>query len=387
MKIKTFTALTLVALAFTIILSGCSSTPANQPANEAVYTGKKIKVGFFVGDGSRSSGVFYWAQLLFYSPQLQVELLDAEDIRSGKLKELDLLLIPGGSSASQCKDLQDGGKKAIQDFVRNGGSYVGICAGFHCTLNRKERLELLPFEYRSGAGGAAATLQVEINRRGAEVMNIRPGKYNVRYSLGPIAKPGKPWSHGKGEILGVYKSTVGPKGRPGGNFFNAPSVIYGNYGKGRIIATSFHPESHALNQKLSMGCIYAVTGITPTPVYPAKSYRPIRAAFFTPSTIGKAPIQRMLELDKHPEIDVQFAAVAEFHQGILNHVDVLIVPDAYDHKNTALAKNWNAVFKKFMDKGGRIYVSGKESAAFIKHPNLIEVPAGESFVPAVLAND
>ena len=384
MQMKKISLFMAAAFALLLVLAGCNTCPQTTGCPAAAYDGKKIKVGYFVGDGSRSSGVFYWAQLLFYSPQLEVTLLDAADVRNGKLKELDLLLIPGGSSASQCQDLQDEGKKAIQDFVREGGSYVGICAGFHCTLNRKERLELMPFEYCQGAGGSAALLAVDINQRGAEIMNVRPGRYKVRYSLGPISKPGKNWEHGKGEILGVYKSYVSPIGKRGGHFFDAPSVIYGNYGKGKIIATSFHPESHVTNHGLAMGCIYAVTGLTPTPIFPKNNPRPLRVAYYTASTIGKAPINRMLELDKHPDIDLIFATTLEFTEGLLNHVDALVVPDAYDNKNAGLAKSYKAMFKKFMDRGGRIYVSGKEAAAFEKHANLIEVPAGESFVPAVL---
>lgn len=368
----------------TVVLSGCAVCSQSGQCPDSAYTGKKIKVGYFVGDGSRSSGIFYWAQLLHYSPQLDVTLLDAQDIRDGKLKTLDLLLIPGGSSESQCRDLQEAGKKAVQEFVYNGGSYVGICAGFHCTLNRKERLELMPFEYCHGASGSAARLAIDISKRGAEVLNIKPGRYYVRYSLGPISKPGPAWKHGKAEILGVYKSTVSRAGKPAYNFFNAPAAIYGNYGKGKVVATSFHPESYEATHNIALGCIYSVTGVTPTPVFPKNVRRPLRVAYYTPTTIGKAPIQRMLELDKSPEIDLLFAAKKELDEGLLSHVDALVIPDAYDHKNASLAKSCRELFRKFMDRGGRIYVSGKEAAAFEKHVNLIEVPAGKSFVPAVL---
>lgn len=374
------------ALLLAIQLCACTSigSACNKQSAPLPPGGKKLKVGYFVGQGSRSNGVYFWAQLLFYSPQLEVTLLEAQDIRDGKLKELDLLLIPGGSSELQVKDLQDSGKAAIQEFVRNGGSYIGICAGFHCTLNRKERLELMPFEYCRGAGGAQAVLPVEISKRGAEIMNIRPGRYNVRYSLGPISKPGKDWEHGKGEILGVYKGTVSPKGRPGGNFFNAPAVIYGNYGKGKIIATSFHPESHITNHDLAMGCFYAVEGFKPTPQFPKKNFHPLRVAFYTASTLGKEPVKRMLELNSRPEIDVVLVTSGEFSEGMLNHVDALVIPDAIDEKNISLAKNWDVIINPFLDRGGKLFVSGAEAKAFGKHQNITEIPAGESFVPAVL---
>ncbi|MBO5922901.1 MAG: hypothetical protein J6Q81_00170 [Lentisphaeria bacterium] len=379
MKIN-FAKMLFAAAVSSIILTGCANSCPVAAKPEAKVE-KKLKVGYYVDNGSRSNGAFQWAQLLFYSPQLDVTLLMGEDIRAGKLDELDLLVIPGGSSESQVKALGDEGKKKVQDFVRNGGAYVGICAGFHCTLDRKERLQLMPYKYLKGAGGAAAKLAMDINERGGKILGVKPGRYNVRYSLGPISKPAK-WDKGNAETLGVYKSTVGPKGRPGGNFFDAPAIIYGNYGKGKIVATSFHPEAHINNHDMAMGLIYSVTGVRPTPIFPKRNYRPIRVAFITYTTIGKEPMKRMLELDRHPDIDVILNA--DFTEGILRHVDVLVVPDAIDAKNIGLAQSAAHNLKEFLENGGKILVSGAEAKAFPKHRNVVEIPAGKSFVEEVL---
>ena len=370
----------LIFSAALVFAAGCASNNCKLPGNE-VKCGKKLKVGYYVDDGSRSNGAYFWAQLLFYSPQLDVTMLMAEDIRAGKLDGLDLLVIPGGSSASQVAALKAEGKTKVQDFVRNGGAYVGICAGLHCTLDREERLQIMPYKYLKGAGGAAATLAMELSPKGAKVLNVRPGRYMVRYSKGPISKPAS-WDKGKAETLGVYKGTVSPHGRPGGNFFDTPAIIYGNYGKGKVIATSFHPESHVNNHDMAMGLIYAVTGVKAKPVYPKRNYRPIRVAFITHTTVGKEPMKRMLELDRHPDLDV--ILTTSFTEGILKHVDVLVVPDAFDQKNINLAKTTRGYLKEFMDNGGKVLVSGAEAKAFEKHPNCVEVPAGESFVAEAL---
>ena len=378
---KTPTAkLLLTAAVCSFVLSGCIN---NSPAPEKIEikAENKLKAGYYVDNGSHSNGVFQWAQLLFYSPQLDVTLLMAEDIRAGKLDGLDLLIIPGGSSASQVEALQDDGKKKIQEFVRNGGAYVGICAGFHCTLDRKERLQIMPYKYLPGAGGAAAKLAIDLSEKGGKILGVKSGRYYVRYSRGPISKPSS-WEHGKAETLGVYKGTVGPHGKPGGHFFDAPAVIYGNYGKGKVIATSFHPESHVNNHAMAMGLIYAVTGVKPTPVFPKRNYRPVRVAFITHTTIGKEPIKRMLELDAHSDIDV--ILTGDFSEGILRHVDVLVVPDAIDIKNINLAKNSKEYLNEFLNNGGKILVSGSEAKAFPKHRNVVEIPAGKSFVEEVL---
>ena len=368
-----------------LLAGGCASGSSGKKDAAAPVPEKKLKAAFYVDEGSRSNGVFYWARLLSYSPGIEMTPIDGKDLREGKLKGFDRLVIPGGSSAQQYRSMGEAGAEAVRKFVKEGGAYVGICAGFHCALNRKERIGLLPFEYLVGAGGAQAVLPVEISPRGGEILGIKPGRYRVRYSLGPISKPGAPWAHGKGEVLGVYKGTVSPSGRPGGNFFDAPAVIYGNYGKGKVVATSFHPESHVVNHALAMGCIYAVTGVKTAPVFPKKSYRPVRVGFYTPGTIGKEPIRRMLELDREPDLDVLFVSGSELNEGILDHLDVFIVPDGMDAAHKNLAAGRKEMFKQFLDRGGKLLVSGDEAAFFAPHKNFKVIPAGHSFVPEALA--
>ncbi len=368
-----------------LLAGGCASGSSGKKDAAAPVPEKKLKAAFYVDEGSRSNGVFYWARLLSYSPGIEMTPVDGRDLREGKLKGFDLLVIPGGSSAKQYRSMGEAGAEAVRKFVKEGGSYVGICAGFHCALNRKERIGLLPFEYQVGAGGAQAVLPVEISPRGGEILGIKPGRYRVRYSLGPISKPGAAWEHGKGEVLGVYKGTVSPSGRPGGNFFDAPAVIYGNYGKGKVIATSFHPESHVVNHALAMGCIYAATGLKTAPVFPKKNYRPVRVGFYTPGTIGKGPILRMLELDREPDLDVLFVSGSELNEGILEHLDVFVVPDGMDAAHKSLASGRTEMFARFLDRGGKLLVSGAEAAFFAPHKNFKVIPEGRSFVPEALA--
>lgn len=66
-----------------------------------------------------------------------VEITTAEEIISGKLSnECCLLIMPGGRDLPYVDKLRGEGNKNISDFVRNGGSYLGICAGayYGCSL-------------------------------------------------------------------------------------------------------------------------------------------------------------------------------------------------------------------------------------------------------------
>ena len=91
-----------------------------------------------------------------------------------------------------------------------------------------------------------------------------------------------------------------------------------------------------------------------------------------------------LELDRHPDIDLMLAGKADLNAGILDHVDVLVIPDAFDNKNIDFAKSNASALTAFMDKGGKLLVSGVEAKAFPKHKNLVEIPAGKSFVNEAL---
>ena len=345
-----------------------------------------VKTGFYVGSGSRSNGVLHWARLLAYSPQLKLVLIDAEDVLNDRLKDLDLLVIPGGSSRLQCEKMKPEGMEKVRDFVAAGGSYVGICAGFHCTLNRPERLRLMPYEYCQGAGGNLAVLAVDIFEKGGKVIGVKPGRYMVRYSHGPISRPGKQPGEGWGETLGVYKSTVGPLGRPGGNFFDAPAVIHGKFGKGKVIATSFHPESYPSTHPIALGCIYAVTGVRPDPVFPAKNPRPVRVGYYGPGIVGKYCIRAMLALDRHPDLDVILIDNFEINRGMLDHLDVFVLPHGIEsiYKGRFKQAFFSEQIQKFLRRGGLLLASGNAAGYLPDHPNAKRLPADADFVKYAL---
>ena len=83
---------------------------------------KKIKTAFYVDKGSRGGGVLNLARLLSYSPELDVTLVHGKDLREGKLKNFDLLVMPGGSSKLQMESMGEKGVEELRSFVRNGGA-------------------------------------------------------------------------------------------------------------------------------------------------------------------------------------------------------------------------------------------------------------------------
>ena len=47
----------------------------------------------------------------------------------GRLARFDVLIFPGGRAHKQADAMGENARRAVRDFIRSGGGYVGICAG------------------------------------------------------------------------------------------------------------------------------------------------------------------------------------------------------------------------------------------------------------------
>ena len=130
---------------------------------------------------------------------IPVETTTAEKIISTNLSNhCCLLIMPGGRDLPYVKKLQGKGNKNISDFVRNGGSYLGICAGAYYGCSSVQfakgdpllevigprELALFPgvsqgpvfagFGYDSNEGAMAADIQ--LTPAGMEMLNSYDGR-------------------------------------------------------------------------------------------------------------------------------------------------------------------------------------------------------------------
>jgi glutamine amidotransferase-like uncharacterized protein len=96
--------------------------------------GNALRIGVYVDEGAGPS-VKNLLSVLSKFDDVSVTQLRANDIRSGKLAELDLLMQPGGSGGGQGRHLGEDGRDAIRGFVKAGGGFVGICAGSYLTIH------------------------------------------------------------------------------------------------------------------------------------------------------------------------------------------------------------------------------------------------------------
>ena len=343
------------------------------------------KVGIFLDDGCRNAGVLNWVRILEYSPQIELFLLDRRDLCAEKLAELDLLLCPGGWSSRQLEAMGSFGRDAVRDFISNGGAYIGVCAGAFNVMNRDGRMKLIPFDWLPEKDCETAMLTAELTPCGTAALNVSTLRYKVRYSAGPVMVPAPLPGGEEFEILAVYKSSVSPQDHAPYDFLDTPAVVRGKYGKGTILAVSFHPEYQESTHELAAGCLYAALGVTVTPCYPVKKARPVRVGFMSHSTITPRCAREMLELERNSRIDVMLVHNANLDEGVLNHLDVLIVPDGNPEVNGKLftGELRKIQLERFIRQGGIIITSGNGAWSLDGYPQ-INVPVGEYFSSAVL---
>jgi hypothetical protein len=237
-----------------------------------------VRIGLYGGGGAP----FNHAGILS-ACGFQVAFLSDASIRAGKLTEVDVFLMPGGGTRAmwgQLEPLGEDGCRAITDFVRCGGMYIGCCAGsYDCIVNTGEfvescsvqrGLQLLnarPWPGQSGAGflgiqsPGVGVVKIKNRRPGHPVMYGVADELRIVHYNGPILDPlGERAVEGASSSVGLAEFS-GPTERftpaeafagpipPGTETYldqavtaGRYAVAAGEYGTGRVVAFGSHPE-------------------------------------------------------------------------------------------------------------------------------------------------
>ena len=339
----------------------------------------KIHVGLFLDKGCFGNGTLLWARLLANSPQLELTLLDGQDVRYGKLSDLQLLVCPGGGGSRQIDSMGPIGFERVKKFVDDGGGYLGICAGSYNAMNRPNRFAFLPYDYVDDANGRLADLLVEVTDAGSKLLGLKAGRRIVCYDGGNVMRPTEPTGKGNSQILITFKSCVSEHGRAPYNFMDTPAVVFGQYGKGKVVACSFHPELYESTHCIAMGCIHALTGIQPVVQYPKKDVRPLRVGFLSEACVSPKPARELLELDKKSNLDIEIFSTHEINIGRLHHYDMVVMPDGNESSyKDMMDREFNKnQFHDFLECGGRIVAANSVGKYLPQHDNIQILSADE----------
>ena len=201
-----------------------------------------IKVAVYDDKGATGKGIPCVTEIMSKTADIKLTRLKGADIAAGGLKGYDLVMFTGGSGSAEAAGLGEQGREEVRDFVRNGGGYVGICAGAYLACSGFEwgvgilNAKTVSSKWRRGQG----EVKIEGEAFGEKLIDR-----GVRYANGPIIKADVRKDLPEFEVLVTFRSELALNDTPVGVMVNAPAMVRSSYGLGRVFTSSPHPEQTA----------------------------------------------------------------------------------------------------------------------------------------------
>lgn len=217
------------------LASGVKSGDSNETA---------VRVGVYIdqGAGPSKKDLLY---VLGKCDNVTIERLSAEDIRVGRLAEVDVLILPGGSGGGQGRHLGEEGRDAIRGFVRQGGGFVGICAGAYvASADYSWSLNLLDAKVvdREHWNRGTGAVDIVLTASGRELMNMNSNRVSIHYAQGPLLAPAGRPDIDDYEAIAMFETEIAKNGASPGVMKGTTAIARGQYGQGRVVCFSPHPE-------------------------------------------------------------------------------------------------------------------------------------------------
>jgi biotin---protein ligase len=174
------------------------------------------------------------------------------------------LVFPGGADTPYCRLLNGEGNRRIQQYVQNGGKYIGLCAGGYYGSSRCEfmeghrfmevigdrELKFYPgtcrglafkgFKYQSEAGARVTKLEVKLSAF-KDIPSLKdeiaPAVQSYYNGGGVFVDANRYESEGKIEILANYAEDLNCDSGEG-----KAAIVYCKVGQGGVLLTGPHPE-------------------------------------------------------------------------------------------------------------------------------------------------
>jgi hypothetical protein len=203
-----------------------------------------IRVAVF-DDVGTSDKLPYLLEALAEHADLRVDRVKAEAIRSGCLNNYDVLIHPGGSGSRQGKTLGEDGREKVRTFVRNGGGYLGICAGAYlASRDYTWSLHILDARVVDKAHWARGTgpVDVALTEKGRDLLGVKARRPSIQYFQGPLLAPADDPTLPDYEVLGLFDGEIAKKGAPSGVMKGTTAIAAAPFESGRVLCISPHPE-------------------------------------------------------------------------------------------------------------------------------------------------
>ncbi|MFM7743331.1 MAG: BPL-N domain-containing protein [Verrucomicrobiota bacterium] len=201
-----------------------------------------IKVAVYDDKGATGKGIPCVTDIAGKTTDIKLTRLKGAEIASGGLKGYDLVMFTGGSGSAEAEGLGEKGREEVRDFVRNGGGYVGICAGAYLACTGFEwgvgvlNARTVSPKWRRGQG------EVKIS---GEAFGQKLADQGIRYSNGPIIKADARKDLPEFEAVVTFRTELAENDTPVGVMVNSPAMVQSTFGLGRVFTSSPHPEQTA----------------------------------------------------------------------------------------------------------------------------------------------
>lgn len=218
---------------------------------------RPLKVAVYEDKGSGDGGVYNVSNRLLQIPGTKITTLTAEEVGTIDLKSYDLLVFTGGLHRTQSTTLGEAGQNAVREYVKGGGRYLGVCAGAYLAMTGPKRLGMVnakPIFPKRGKG----YVDVQLSETGVKSIENVPDTFKVRYSNGPVAEPAGDKNLPPYTVIAYFRSDTKLENAASGKMIGAPAIIMADYGKGRVLTVSPHPENSPGLQNLIPRAVLAL---------------------------------------------------------------------------------------------------------------------------------
>ncbi len=218
---------------------------------------RKIRVALFADEGANAECVEETAAAC--GPGADVTRVMGADVRGGALEDKDLFISPGGGASTQSKALGEEGNELLRAFVRAGGGYIGICAGaYWAAQNNPYPLAITAARMPSPKWDRGrAELKVELTPEGQTFFGESETHFIMHYANGPVLFPDAACGLPPFEVLAYFRAEIAENGTPPGLQIDTPAIVRAQYGRGRVVLFSPHPEESGLERWVRRAMEYA----------------------------------------------------------------------------------------------------------------------------------
>lgn len=212
-------------------------------------------VALYDAGGTGGKGVENIGRILESQPEFILHHVGPADIQGGVLNQFDVVIFPGGSGSKEAAAIGPKGCRAVQDFVEHGGGYVGICAGAYLATAKYDwSLALVNAKaftgYRNIPGVGRKSMwfrgkgkvKMELTDQGRKILGDFQGLVELGYANGPILSPAAKEDLPEYVPLAFFRTEISKYEPQKGTMVDSPAIVASNFGNGRVIAISPHPE-------------------------------------------------------------------------------------------------------------------------------------------------